>query len=221
MSVKLISLTKPINAELMHLTPEEFIVYIARVSNPQNQLNTQTAPKLLHYCIKNGHWSIFEHVYATFEIETTRAIAAQILRHRSFTFQEYSLRYANASLGFERIEARLQDTKNRQNSLETDDSDLKQWFSDAQQKVWELSYNLYNDALARGIAKEQARFLLPLNTKTRLYMTGNLRSWIHYIQLRADASTQKEHRIIALKLKDILEVHFPNTFAALDEKKEI
>lgn len=215
--VKLISMTKPI--EYQHLSAEELVVYIARVSNPKNQLNISTAPKLIQYCIKHGHWSVFEHVFITFEIETTRAIAAQILRHRSFMFQEFSQRYASVSeLGFELVEARLQDEKNRQNSKETEDEQLKTWFEDAQRKVQELSSSLYTEALEKGIAKEQARFLLPLNTKTRLYMTGNLRSWIHYVQLRSGNGTQKEHMLIAKEIAHILKLHFPNVWEALEEK---
>ncbi|MEM4359950.1 MAG: FAD-dependent thymidylate synthase [Candidatus Bilamarchaeaceae archaeon] len=205
--VKLVSMTKPI--EHSHLSPEELIVYVARVSNPSNQLNTATAPKLIRYCMEHGHWSVFEHVYVTFEVHTTRAIAAQMLRHRSMTFQEYSGRYAISQDADVNIEARLQDNKNRQNSLPTEDEELKQWFFSAQRQVAELSRKLYEEALSKGIAKEQARFLLPLSTKTTLYVTGNLRSWIHYIQLRAHPATQKEHRKIAMEIAHILSFHFP------------
>lgn len=205
--VKLVSMTKPI--EHSHLSPEELIVYVARVSNPSNQLNTATAPKLIRYCMEHGHWSVFEHVYVTFEVHTTRAIAAQMLRHRSMTFQEYSARYAISQEVDINIEARLQDNKNRQNSLPTEDEELKQWFFSAQRQVADLCRRLYNEALSKGIAKEQARFLLPLSTKTTLYITGNMRSWIHYIQLRTHPATQKEHRKIAEEIARILALHFP------------
>jgi thymidylate synthase (FAD) len=196
------------NVSLISVTPkaEDTIMYIARVSNPNNQSSGH--PGLLRYCIKHGHWSIFEHAYMTVEIVTSRAIAAQILRHRSFTFQEYSQRYAEA-VGFEIYEARRQDAKNRQNSIDDMSEQDKEWFAQAQVDINLTSEMYYKDALARGIAKEQARFLLPLSTQTKLYMTGNLRSWLHYIDLRTDVSTQKEHRDIALAIKDVFKEQCP------------
>lgn len=207
--VRLIAISKPVSEDLQHLTPQDLIVYIARVSNPTNQLNLSTGHKLIRYCLEHGHWSVFEQVFITMEINTTRAISAQILRHRSFTFQEFSQRYSKALDIETNIEARLQDHKNRQNSIVTDDEGLRQWFLEAQKKVAELSRSLYEEALQKGIAKEQARFLLPLSTKTRLYMTGSLRSWIHYIELRRGNGTQKEHREIAKQCAMVLREHFP------------
>lgn len=215
--VRLVSISKPILPELESFTPEELIVYIARVSNPSNQLNKETAPKLLKYCFKHGHWSVFEHVFVTMEIQTTRAIAAQILRHKSMFFQEFSQRYSTAQEIDTNIEARLQDNKNRQNSIVTEDEELKKWFKEAQEEVAKLSMEKYNEALQKGIAKEQARFILPLSTKTTLYVTGNVRSWIHYIKLRADNATQKEHREVAIAIKEELKKHFPIIINLLEE----
>ena len=195
--------------------PEEIMVYCARVSNPKNQDNTDTAPKLLAYCIKNNHWSIFEMANMCLEIKTSRAIAPQILRHRSFSFQEFSQRYAQAT-EFITYEARRQDLKNRQNSIADFPPDVQEWFSNAQNKVQKESHALYEEALSKGIAKECARFLLPLNTQTTLYMNGSIRSWIHYITIRSDVSTQKEHREIALAAKKIFCEQFPNIARALE-----
>lgn len=197
--VKLVSISKPVDIETNLKTAEDLIAYCARVSNPSNQTNTQTSDKLLRYCIKNEHWSIFEMVHLVIEINTTRDIARQILRHRSFSFQEFSQRYADASqLGFTIREARMQDTKNRQNSIETDDDALqKAWKMKQEQLIYETKL-AYNWAIENGIAKEQARAILPEgNTNSRLYMAGTLRSWIHYCQLRMDNGTQKEHREVA------------------------
>jgi thymidylate synthase (FAD) len=192
------------------------IAYCARVSNPANQNNTETSEKLVRYLIKNQHWSPLEMVSVCVEIETTRDIARQILRHRSFSFQEFSQRYADASqLGFELREPRLQDTKNRQNSVElnTDDEDDRFIFSEwnlRQQEVIDLVEEHYNWALEAGIAKEQARSILPEgNTGSRMYMNGTLRSWVHYIQLRSANGTQKEHREVALACADAIEPIFP------------
>ena len=192
------------------------IAYCARVSNPANQNNTETSEKLVRYLIKNQHWSPLEMVSVCVEIETTRDIARQILRHRSFSFQEFSQRYADASqLGFELREPRLQDTKNRQNSVElnTDDEDDRFMFSEwnlRQQEVIDLVKEHYNWALQTGIAKEQARSILPEgNTGSRMYMNGTLRSWVHYIQLRSANGTQKEHREVALACADAIEPIFP------------
>ena len=194
--------------KLIAITPEaeKLVAYCARVSSPfQDNPNIE---KLLEYCINHGHWSVFETPYITIEINTSRAISAQILRHRSFTFQEFSQRYAEVA-DFEIYKARRQDSKNRQNSI--DDLSLrdKLWFWDAQDKVQLLSASLYHDALDMGIAKEQARFLLPLSSKTKLYMTGNIRSWIHYCDLRCRVDTQKEHRDIALAIREILKKELP------------
>lgn len=213
MNVRLISVTKPetvVDGAL--LSPEGLIAYCARVSSP-NQENPNYA-KLLQFCIREGHWSVFEMVDMTLEITTTRAIAPQILRHRSFSFQEFSQRYAKAS-AFETYEARRQDHKNRQNSFDDFDEETKQWFKDAQREVWEHSYKRYEEAIEKGIAKESARTLLPLNTVTRMYMKGSVRSWIHYFQVRCDPATQKEHRDIALAARDIFIAQFPTVAEAL------
>jgi len=189
----------------------EQVAYAARVSNPSNQNNNDTAEKLVRYLIKNQHWSPLEMVSVCLEINTTRDIARQILRHRSFSFQEFSQRYADASkLGFELKEARLQDTKNRQNSFETDDLALQAWWEQYQNKVLEVCKDAYAFALDKGIAKEQARAVLPEGmTKSRMYMNGTLRSWVHYIQLRTDKATQKEHRDVAIACAQAIKEIFP------------
>ena len=194
--------------KLIAITPkaEELVAYCARVSS-SNQFNPDIA-KLLKYCIDHGHWSVFETPYITVEINTSRAISAQILRHRSFTFQEFSQRYA-AVADFETYPARRQDSKNRQNSIDDMKLEDKTWFLDAQDSSQVFSAALYHDALDRGIAKEQARFLLPMSSKTKLYMTGNVRSWIHYLDLRCHIDTQKEHRDIALAIREILKKELP------------
>ena len=189
------------------------IAYCARVSNPSNQINSETSEKLIKYLIKHQHWSPLEMVNACLEIQTTRDIAHQIVRHRSFSFQEFSQRYANPEEQgemFEYSEARLQDTKNRQNSIETSDVGLQAWW-DAQQKfVAEITKKIYDEALEKGIAKEQARKILPEGlTKTKLYMNGTLRSWIHYIELRSANGTQKEHREIAIACAKVIAGIFP------------
>ena len=197
---------------------EKLIGYIARVSNPKNQDNPEVAG-LLKYCIKHGHWSIFEQASMTVEIETTRGIAAQILRHRSFTFQEFSQRYADTNLLADEIpmfDLRHQDTKNRQNS--TDDVPYNKK-KDLEYKIAEHfveAMDLYNELLGNGIAKECARFVLPLATPTRLYMTGTVRSWIHYLQLRGGHGTQKEHMDIAHAIEDLFIKEFPITSEALE-----
>jgi|TARA_B100000029_G_C17314711_1_gene865786 thymidylate synthase (FAD) len=210
---------KILRVKLISVTPnaENIIGYCARVSNPANQDNPDVS-KLLSYCIKYGHWSIFEMANMVVEIETTRGIAAQILRHRSFSFQEFSQRYAEA-LGFEYNPPRRQDKKNRQNSLDDLSDDDKDWYRLAMLSVQDDSERLYKKALEKGIAKECARFLLPLSTKTRMYMNGTVRSWIHYIKLRTDPSTQKEHRDIAEEIKSIFNIEFPITAEALDFKE--
>jgi thymidylate synthase (FAD) len=214
--VNLIALSKP-SAITGSKTAADLIAYTARVSNPANQNNTETAPKLLRYLIKENHWSPLEMVHMTMEIKTTRDIARQILRHRSFSFQEFSQRYAVAP-GFESREARLQDTKNRQNSVETDDRDLNEWWSMQQKHVQNTAELAYTEALDKGVAKEQARALLPEGlTQSTLYMAGSLRSWVHYCDLRRGNGTQKEHAEIADKCWEIIGVHFPDVVKAVEE----
>lgn len=197
-NVKLVSITKPeVRDGLGYvMSPEEFIAYTARVSNPKNQLNTETAPKLIKYLLENSHYSPFEMVDVGVQIDTSRGISPQILRHWSFSFSEFSLRY---SQGQEAIlyPARRQDTKNRQNSIDDLPQETKDWFIQQQTEVWEKCNKAYNEAILKGIALEQARFLLPLNTKTTLYMKGNVRDWIFYLKLRKENGTQKEHSDIA------------------------
>lgn len=215
MSVKLIAVTQPLAGEgyafnIGNMSAQDLIAYCARVSNPKNQENFDTAPKLLEYMIKNRHWSPFEMVNVVMEIETTRDIGRQILRHRSFSFQEFSQRYAEVDVdSFKFRSARLQDTKNRQNSIETDDATLKKEWALRQRNVIEESLINYSWALENGIAKEQARAILPEGlTPTRMYMNGTLRSWIHYCQLRMGNGTQKEHQEIAKQCWDILKKEF-------------
>lgn len=197
---------------LVWATPdiEEKVAYCARVSNPENQHNHETAGKLLKYLVKNKHWSPFEMANVCMEIECTRDIARQILRHRSFSFQEFSQRYAKATV-FDTRECRMQDDKNRQNSLDTEDQYLKNWWASAQNRVLDEAELMYNAAISKGIAKEQARALLPEGlTMSRLYMNGTLRSWLHYIEIRTDKATQKEHRDVAEACKAILSDVCPN-----------
>lgn len=211
MQVKLISYTKPVDGEIA-TNMMELTAFIARVSNPSNQLNKETSEKLINYCIKHKHWSIFEHCYATIEIETTRDIARQILRHRSFCFQEFSQRYSDPTkdLGFVLREARLQDQKNRQNSIETDDDNLQSEWEMLQSELIDLTIDAYDWAIENGIAKEQARAVLPEGLITsRMYMSGNMRNWIHYISVRSSIETQKEHREIAIECANVLEPIFP------------
>ena len=218
--VNLIALSSPSAVTDCH-TAGELIAYTARVSNPANQSNKKTAPKLLQYLIREQHWSPFEMVHMTLEIKTTRDIARQILRHRSFSFQEFSQRYAVAT-EFETREARLQDEKNRQNSVETDDKKLNEWWQMQQKKVQGQADLAYKDALKKGIAKEQARALLPEGlTQSTLYMAGSLRSWIHYCDLRMGNGTQKEHAEIAEKCWEIIGVHFPDIVKALHWSNEL
>jgi thymidylate synthase (FAD) len=198
---------------IIYKTPEEFIAYTARVSNPGNQNNNLTAPKLLKYLIEHRHWSPFEMVSITMEINTTRDISHQIIRHRSFSFQEFSQRYADPTkdMQFVTREARLQDAKNRQNSIETDDEDLEWRWKNNQDSVTKVAKIFYEDAIKWGIAKEQARAILPEGlTTTRLYMSGTLRSWIHYIDVRSEEGTQKEHRQVALAAQEEILKHFPS-----------
>ena len=203
MQVRLISYTESYEGDALAVKPndlEGLIAYCARVSNPDNQNNSDTSEKLIKYLIKNKHWSPLEMVNACLEIETTRDIARQILRHRSFSFQEFSQRYADPTkdLDFVTREARLQDTKNRQNSIDTEDDILQNQWEMRQKSLIELSQETYNWAIENGIAKEQARAVLPEgNTVSRMYMNGTLRSWVHYIELRSANGTQKEHMEIA------------------------
>jgi thymidylate synthase (FAD) len=198
---------------------EDLIAYMARVSAPENQGNKDTASKLVKYLIKHKHWSPFEMVNVCMEIETTRDIARQILRHRSFSFQEFSQRYAVAQ-DFELSEVRMQDNKNRQNSLETKDDYLKNWWQGAQHRVLSDAEHLYNRALEKGIAKEVARKLLPEGlTMSKMYMNGTLRSWLHYVDIRCDNATQKEHREVAEKCRDELTKLFPNVMEAFNANR--
>ena len=202
------------NVKLISATPdaEKTMIYCARVSS-KNQDNPNIE-KLIKYCLDHKHWSIFETASMTVEIETSRAISAQILRHRSFTFQEFSQRYAEAT-EYVTYEARRQDKKNRQNSIPDMNSDDEKWFYEAQVMVQDNCDRLYRQALKKGIAKECARFLLPQSTATKLYMSGNIRSWIHYLDVRCEESTQKEHRDIANAIKSIFSQQFPILKAAL------
>ena len=205
MAVRLISYSKASEFETYEdgglLDLQDLIAYCARVSNPSNQMNKETSEKLIKYLIKHQHWSPLEMVNACLEIKTTRDIAHQIVRHRSFSFQEFSQRYANPAELYEMFtfrECRLQDEKNRQNSIEIDDNELKEEWLEKQEQVIRMSKEVYDWAIFNGIAKEQARVVLPEGlTKTRLYMNGTLRSWVHYINLRIDNGTQKEHRVLA------------------------
>lgn len=211
---KLISITQG-SGELINKSAQELIAFTARVSSPSNQMNLETAPKLLAYLIKHKHFSPFEMSHMTVEITTSRAIAAQILRHRSFSFQEFSQRYAEVT-DFITYPARRQDNKNRQNSIDDMSERDKMWFEQAQRSIQLHSGDLYKEALKMGIAKEQARFLLPLGTETKLYMCGSVRSWIHYLELRCDKSTQLEHRQLADKIKSIFNEQFPDVSKALN-----
>lgn len=205
MSVKIVSITKPVIDGIS--SAEDLITYCARVSNPANQLNTETAPKLLKYLILHKHWSPFEMVSMTFEIKTSRAIAAQILRHRSFSFQEFSQRYSTAT-ELEEIEWRKQGKTNRQISDE-----IVSLFPDVAIQLAKMQQDnllLYNNLINSGIAKECARMILPLNTSTTLYMNGTVRSWLHYLEIRCKDDTQKEHRVIANDIKNIFRQNFPN-----------
>jgi thymidylate synthase (FAD) len=211
------------SCKLVSVTPdaEKTMAYIARVSNPNNQDNPNFA-KLLKYCIDHNHWSVFEQSSMTIEIETTRGIAAQILRHRSFTFQEFSQRYADASLLTEEIpipELRKQDTKNRQNSTNDLDPELKRSFERRIKHVFADVMDLYEDMISAGVAKECARFVLPIATPTRIYMTGSCRSWIHYITLRSANGTQAEHMQIAESAKCVFSCVFPTVAEALGWKE--
>ena len=208
-TAKIVAITNPLIEGVD--TADQFIAYAARVSNPSNQMNNETSEKLLKYCIRNSHFSVFEMSNVVMEIETTRDIARQILRHRSFSFQEFSQRYADPTkdLGFVTREARLQDTKNRQNSIEVEDNNLQNEWYRSQQRVLFAVEREYKWAIDNGIAKEQARAVLPEGlTVSRMYMNGTLRSWIHYCQLRMGNGTQKEHREVAASAWSQLALYF-------------
>ena len=204
--------------KLISVTPdaEKTMAYVARVSNPKNQDN-ENFSGLLKYCIQHGHWSVFEQAHMTVEINTTRGLAAQILRHRSFTYQEFSQRYADSTLlgSIPLPELRRQDTKNRQNSIDDIDSSVVEKYSDLMRQHFSEGMRLYQQMLEDGIAKECARFVLPLATPTRLYMTGSCRSWIHYINLRSAHGTQKEHMELVENVRSIFKEQFPTVFEAL------
>ena len=209
MNVSLVSITQPFISDLKN--PEDIIAYCARVSNPTNQLNTETAPKLLKFLVKHKHWSPFEMVDMTLEIKTSRAIAAQILRHRSFSFQEFSQRYSQAQV-LEKLELRKQAAKNRQSSTDEYQNSI------LQAKVREhvaKGISLYNNLIEDGVAKESARMILPLTVETTMYMKGSIRSWAHYIDLRTEENTQKEHREIAEACKEIFKQNLPTVSEAL------
>ena len=210
-------MSKDIN--LISVTPdaEQHMAYVARVSNPKNQDNDKFAG-LLKYCIKHGHWSVFEQAYMTIEINTTRGIAAQILRHRSFTYQEFSQRYADSNLlgDIELPELRRQDDKNRQNSIDDLDPEMVDKFNRQMNTLFSSAFGLYNQMLKAGVAKECARFVLPLATPTRIYMTGSCRSWIHYIDLRSAHGTQQEHKDIAEGCRQVFVEQFPIVSEALE-----
>ena len=208
------------NVKLISVTPdaEKMMGYVARVSNPSNQENPKVAG-LLKYCVKHQHWSVFEQSFMTLEIETTRGLAAQILRHRSFTFQEFSQRYADSSMLADTIplfDLRRQDTKNRQNSIDDINPHTRQNFEIKIQKHFDDAMQLYQEMLAAGIAKECSRFVLPLAVPTRIYMSGSCRSWIHYIDLRSAHGTQKEHMDIAEACKNVFMEQFPTVAEALE-----
>jgi thymidylate synthase (FAD) len=212
--VRLIAITKPVIDECAQ--PGDLLAFCARASNPANQANKETAPRLLAYLVRNQHWSPFEMASMTLEIDTTRDIARQILRHRSFSFQEFSQRYAAVVEPPVLREARLQDATNRQASHETDDAEMASWWEFAQNSVARQATLMYEGALSRGIAKEVARSVLPEGlTASRLYMAGTIRSWIHYVQLRSEPGTQKEHREIAEQCGRILLDQFPALNEAL------
>ena len=205
------------NVSLVHSTPdaEQLISYMARVSNPSNQQNQSIAPRLIKYLIDHKHWSPFEMVSMCVQIDTTRSIASQLLRHRSFSFQEFSQRYAAVDLAPVPPEFRRQDTTNRQNSIDNLHDAVKSEFTYKTQIIYDMSLSLYKEMLTAGVAKECAREVLPLATPSKLYMHGNLRSWLHYCDLRCGNGTQKEHKIIADQIKELIAIHFPVTFSAM------
>ena len=205
------------NVSLVHSTPngDDLVSYMARVSNPKNQNNSTTSPRLIAYLIKHKHWSPFEMVSMCVEVETTRSVAAQILRHRSFSFQEFSQRYAEVTEKPAMPYYRSQDATNRQSSIDDIDDYTQQDFQLKTQQVYDMATGLYNELIAAGVAKETARDVLPLSTPTKLYMHGTLRSWIHYVQLREGNGTQLEHQQVALGVKELIAKAFPQCFAAV------
>jgi thymidylate synthase (FAD) len=219
MNVKLVSLTQPqiSSPDRAPMSAEEIIAYCARVSNPKNQMNTATAPKLIKFLIKHKHWSPFELASMCVEIKTSRAIAAQILRHRSFSFQEFSQRYSEAS-ELEPLELRSPADKNRQSSSDEINDTV---INNVAKYSMEQSLNCYNKLIAQGVAKECARAVLPLGTQTTMYMNGTVRSWVHYISLRTEENTQKEHRDIANEIRKIFIDNFPNVAEALGWKQDV
>ncbi len=224
MSARIIATTQPAPwlVERGVKTAEQLIVYTARVSNPEGQEDVDTGERLLKYCIRKGHWSVFETTSMTVEIETTRAIAAQILRHRSFTFQEFSQRYARTTDKAKTTKARMQDAKNRQSSLPCESEETTWWWEQEQRRAFHAAEEAYAAALSRGIAKEVARMVLPMATPTRLYMTGSVRSWIHYLKARLDPATQLEHRDIAIAVAHVFDDEFPVVSEAVGLwKKEV
>lgn len=214
MNVKLVSLTKSL-VEEKELSAEELIVYVARVSNPSNQLNSETSDKLVSYMVRNKHWSPFEMADMCVEIITSRGIAQQILRHRSFSFQEFSQRYAKVN-DMEAVQLRYQADKNRQSSSDALTGEDAGYFEKRLQQVIDLSQEVYGEMLDKNVAKECARFVLPITTQTKIYMKGSIRSWIHYLQIRCDGHTQLEHQQIALGILEIFKSNFPNISKALE-----
>ena len=225
MSARIVATTQPAPwlVERGVKTAEQLIVYTARVSSPHNQDNHNTGEKLLRYCLEHGHWSVFETASMTVEVGTSRAIAAQLLRHRSFTFQEFSQRYCDVqALGRPTVPtARMQDHKNRQSSLPNSDETLDLWWLAEAGRVMDEAEEIYRQAITRGIAKEVARFVLPLATPTRLYMTGSVRSWIHYLKTRLDPATQLEHRLVAEQIANVFDDEFPVVSEACDVWKKV
>lgn len=218
-TVRLVAKTEPIASTTGMLNADDFVACVARVSNPANQQNTETAPRLLKYLRDHQHWSPFEMAHAVLEITTTRDIARQILRHRSFSFQEFSQRYSSEIEFAPPREARLQDKANRQNSTPSDDVDLEGRWRDAQYQVIQFAELAYKSAIEHGIAKEVARSVLPEGlTVSRLYMAGSLRSWLHYVELRSGPETQKEHRQVASACLDVLASAFPSIFSTIAER---
>ncbi len=215
MNVQLVSITKSLVGE-KELSAEELIVYIARVSNPANQLNSETADKLIAYLVRNKHWSPFEMVDMTVEIITSRGIAQQILRHRSFSFQEFSQRYAKVT-EMEPVQLRYQASSNRQSSTNALSPGDQEKFQVEIDSVISAAQSLYEKMIDANVAKECARFILPLTTQTRIYMKGSVRSWIHYLQIRCDEHTQLEHRQTALAIEEIFKSNFPNILKALKQ----
>lgn len=215
-NVELVSLTRPMIPSHPDMDAEDLIAYTARVSNPNNQGNLDTASKLVKFLVNNKHVSPLEMSDMCVKIETSRAIGEQILRHWSFSFQVFSQRYALAPDEYMEYPARRQDAKNRQNSVDDMDEYTKNWFSSAQKYVYDTARTAYDEAIKKGIAKEQARFLLPLNTKTTMYMKGNIRDWVFYLDLRSSHGTQKEHMDIALAIRDgMFKENFPTVYDAM------